>query len=77
MDLENKEVTTHSLQKNFDFLDDYLSYSSKLGRCVNGDSLEVLRKFDNNSIDLLMTSPPFGLVWWALFLLSLAIKKIY
>lgn len=35
---------------------------SGLGRVYQGDSAEVLRQFDNESVDLIMTSPPFGLV---------------
>ena len=39
----------------------HLSYSTDLGSCINGDSLEVLKEFDDKSIDLLITSPPFAL----------------
>jgi DNA modification methylase len=35
---------------------------TKLGRIMLGDSLEVLRKLEPGSVDLIMTSPPFGLV---------------
>lgn len=35
---------------------------SGLGRVYQGDSAEVLRQFDDESVDLIMTSPPFGLV---------------
>lgn len=36
-------------------------YSTKLGRCVQGDSLDVLSSLKDNSIDLIVTSPPFSL----------------
>ena len=34
-------------------------YSTKLGKCIQGDSLEILHTLSNNSIDLIITSPPF------------------
>jgi site-specific DNA-methyltransferase (cytosine-N4-specific) len=38
-------------------------YSTKLGRIYLADSLELMRDhFDDQSVDLIMTSPPFGLV---------------
>lgn len=36
-------------------------YSTKLGKCIQGDSLEILHTLSNNSIDLIITSPPFSL----------------
>ena len=36
-------------------------YSTTLGECMQGDSLEVLNTLPNNSIDLIITSPPFSL----------------
>lgn len=36
-------------------------YSTKLGQCVEGNSLEVLSTLENDSIDLIVTSPPFSL----------------
>ena len=36
-------------------------YSTNFGRCVQGDSLELLKQLDNNSVDLIITSPPFSL----------------
>ena len=38
-----------------------LEYSTSLGKCINGNSLEVLQGFEDNSIDLVVTSPPFAL----------------
>ena len=29
-------------------------------KLINGDSLEVLKDYDENSIDLLCTDPPYG-----------------
>lgn len=36
-------------------------YSTLLGKCIQGDSLEVLQTLGDNSIDLIITSPPFSL----------------
>lgn len=36
-------------------------YSTNLGQCICGDSLEELAKFDDESINLVVTSPPFAL----------------
>ena len=43
------------------FADKYLNYSTENGCCICGDSLKVLSEFEDESIDLLMTSPPFAL----------------
>ena len=37
-------------------------YETTLGRIILGDSLTVLKETEDQSIDLIMTSPPFGLV---------------
>lgn len=37
-------------------------YTAKKGNLVLGDSLNVLSKRETESVDLIMTSPPFGLV---------------
>lgn len=37
-------------------------HKTPLGRIVNGDSLDVLAGYADKSVDLIMTSPPFGLV---------------
>jgi len=39
-----------------------LWYQTERGRIYLGDSLEVLRDIDADSVDLIMTSPPFGLI---------------
>ena len=36
-------------------------YSTLLGKCIQGDSLKLLSTLDDNSIDLIITSPPFSL----------------
>lgn len=36
-------------------------YRTKFGECVQGDSLAVLHTLQDNSIDLIVTSPPFSL----------------
>ena len=37
-------------------------FKTKSGKMLLGDSLEVLRSMKDGSVDLIMTSPPFGLV---------------
>lgn len=37
-------------------------YGTRMGRMILGDTLDVLAAFDPHSVDLIMTSPPFGLV---------------
>ena len=37
-------------------------HKTPLGRIMHGDSLHLLRKMRQDSVDLVMTSPPFGLV---------------
>jgi site-specific DNA-methyltransferase (cytosine-N4-specific) len=37
-------------------------YTTRLGKVLHGDSLEVLRETKPGTVDLIMTSPPFGLV---------------
>jgi len=43
--------------------DPYLFHITKQGQIYLGDSLEILaNRFEDHSVDLIMTSPPFGLV---------------
>ena len=37
-------------------------HKTPLGQIIHGDSLDVLATYDAGSVDLIMTSPPFGLV---------------
>jgi DNA modification methylase len=37
-------------------------YSTPKGQCMVGDSIELLKQLDNNSVNLVMTSPPFALL---------------
>ena len=37
------------------------AYETSLGKCYLGDSLELLKKVKDNSISLVLTSPPFAL----------------
>jgi len=37
------------------------AYSTKLGKAFVGDSLEMLRSLEDNSVNLVVTSPPFAL----------------
>ena len=37
------------------------SYTTSLGQCFEGDSLELLRKLPSASVSLVLTSPPFAL----------------
>jgi site-specific DNA-methyltransferase (cytosine-N4-specific) len=36
-------------------------YTTSLGECYEGDALDVLRKLSDNSVALVLTSPPFAL----------------
>ncbi len=42
-------------------MDKNVGYRTKYGQCLCGDSLEFLTKMGDESIDLVMTSPPFAL----------------
>ena len=37
-------------------------HKTELGQIIHGDSIDVLKDYQNDSVDLIMTSPPFGLV---------------
>ncbi len=60
MDLENNNIDV-KIQKEFPAFNGYLSYGTNLGKCICGDSLSILKEFKDDSIDLLLTSPPFAL----------------
>ena len=36
-------------------------YTTNYGKCIQGDSINILNTLDDNSIDLIITSPPFSL----------------
>lgn len=38
-----------------------IAYQTKLGKALIGDSLDLLRSLDDNSVNLVVTSPPFSL----------------
>src|SRR5207253_10210425 len=38
-------------------------YQTHLGRAYLGDSLRIIRQLADDSVDLVMTSPPFGLAF--------------
>ena len=38
-----------------------IGYSTEKGKCICGDSLELLETLEDNSISLIVTSPPFAL----------------
>lgn len=38
-----------------------IGYETDLGQCICGDSLEIINSLEDNSIDLILTSPPFSL----------------
>ena len=42
-------------------LNDFIGYTTKWGKCVCGDSLELLSEIEDGTVDLVMTSPPFSL----------------
>jgi len=50
-------MTTH-----IDALQDFVRYQTRLGAACCGDSLELLTKLPNNSVNLVVTSPPFALL---------------
>lgn len=37
-------------------------HATSLGKIIHGDSLDILAQYDEHAADLIMTSPPFGLV---------------
>ena len=37
------------------------AYTTNLGKALIGNSLELLRSLDDNSVNLVVTSPPFAL----------------
>jgi site-specific DNA-methyltransferase (cytosine-N4-specific) len=37
-------------------------FKTKLGQIIRGDSLDYMASLESESIDLIVTSPPFGLV---------------
>ncbi len=39
-----------------------IGYNTPRGKCIVGDSIELLKSIDDNSINLVMTSPPFALL---------------
>lgn len=39
-----------------------LYFKTDLGKIIKGDSLRVLQDVESHSVDLIMTSPPFGLI---------------
>ena len=41
--------------------DSQIGYTTTYGECVCGDSLEMLNRIEDNSINLVVTSPPFAL----------------
>lgn len=40
---------------------DYIGYETNLGQCICGDSLLAMEKLEDESINLVLTSPPFAL----------------
>ncbi len=39
-----------------------IGYNTQFGECIVGDSIELLKSIDDNSVNLVMTSPPFALL---------------
>ena len=37
-------------------------HATELGQIIHGNSIDVLKEYQDDSVDLIMTSPPFGLV---------------
>ena len=42
-------------------MDTIIGYKTKKGQCICGDSIELLQDLPDNSINLVITSPPFAL----------------
>lgn len=36
-------------------------YKDELGMCFNGDCLEIMKDIPDNSIDMVLTDPPYGI----------------
>lgn len=51
-----------SKSPTFGLLSNCRVYGTKLGMQVTGDSREILRKLEPDSVDLIITSPPFALL---------------
>ena len=47
---------------NFQQFDSQAGYTTTYGKCVYGDSIELLNRLENNSINLVITNPPFALL---------------
>lgn len=47
--------------KNIEMFDRNFLYKTKKGKAIVGDSLELMKSLPDNSINLVMTSPPFAL----------------
>lgn len=52
-------VASRSLEKGFAVPD--VAYSTSLGLMYHGDSIDLLRSLDDESVNLIVTSPPFAL----------------
>ena len=42
-------------------MNDNIGYSTQFGKCICGDSLDLLRQLEDSSVNLVVTSPPFAL----------------
>lgn len=55
-------MRTNNMDSNIISINDSdVGYSTALGGCFSGDSLVLLQRIPDNSIDLVITSPPFSL----------------
>ena len=36
-------------------------YKDELGMCFKGDCLEIIKDIEDNSVNLLLTDPPYGI----------------
>jgi len=60
-------LTRNGFHADLDWVDDLRlsglppSYSTSLGAMIQVDAIELLRRLPSNSVDLVMTSPPFAL----------------
>ena len=54
--------TVKDLLNKFKIPKKLISFKTESGFAVLADSLDILKKIPNDSIDLIITSPPFGLI---------------
>jgi len=49
------------IDKDFNFPEKYIYFKTKKGVLLCGDCLEIMKKFPENRVDLVLTDPPYGI----------------